>query len=148
MAVDWEETLRARAIQITKDAFISTFKLANRDLPSSEKRFKVATVDGVDELYFQSVLPYSNPIHNDGMYSKVINFGSGTRPTFSCSDATPILNHENATFWALTGIKAEETEKWATPEEGSQVFQKQLEEHQVKYQLFVIQDITGEDQKR
>lgn len=145
--MDWEDTLVNRGIQITKEVFIDVFRNANKGLPSAEKKFKVATVDGNDELVFESVLPYPNPILNDGAYSKVINFGSGSRPTFSCSDASLILNHEGAVFYALTGIKTEDTEEWKTPEEGSEVFLKQLNEKQVKYQLFVVQNLNKINKK-
>lgn len=145
--MDWEDTLVKRAIRITKDAFLQVFRDTNKGLTSAEKKFKVATVDGNDELVFESVLPYSNPILNDGMYSKVINFGSGSRPTFSCSDASPILNHEGATFYALTGVKTEETPQWNTPEEGSEVFLNLLSEKNVKYQLFVVQNLDQINKK-
>lgn len=145
--MDWKDTLEKRAIRITKDRFLQTFKDANAGLSSGEKKFKVATVDGNDELVFTSILPGSNPIMNDGIYSKVINFGSGARPTFNCPDASPILNHEGAQFYALTGIKTEDTTAWSTPEEGDKVFSDQLEQHNVKYQLFVVQNLDDIQKK-
>ena len=140
--IDWVDTLENRGIEITKEKFLQTFKDANSGLSGSEKKFKVVTLeDGEKEINFKSVLNGSNPIMNDGLYSKVIPFGSGSRPTIECDDASEVINHPNATFYAITGISTEDTEDWDSAEEGSEVFQRQISEQDASYQLFVIQDL-------
>jgi hypothetical protein len=134
--VDWEDTLEKRGIEIDKKTFLSTFKDANKKLPKKDKKFTIPTVDGEEELRFVSALSYENPIAKDGMLSKVIPFGSGARPTFSCDDATPIIEGKNARFYALTGVLDKE---WTTLKQGCTTFNKQVKEG-VSYQLFVVQN--------
>ena len=142
--VDWEDTLEKRGIEIDKKTFLDTFKEANKNLKNKkDRKFTIPTVDGEEELRFVSVLPYENPIAKDGLKSKVIPFGSGTRPTFSCDDATPIIEGKNVKFYALTGVYDKE---WVTMKQGCATFKKQLKEG-VSYQLFVVQN-CGEGKKK
>lgn len=141
--IDWVDTLKTRAIEIDKDTFIQTFKDANEFAPKP-KKFKISLMEnGEKEYVFKSVLDYSNPIMNDGLYSKVIPFGSGSRPTIDCDDASDVINHPNAKFYALTGVPTESTDEWTTAEEGSEVFTTQITEVGVNYQLFVVQNLDG-----
>jgi len=134
--IDWEDTLEKRAIEIDKKTFLDTFKEANKKLARKEKKFTIPTVDGEKELKFVSVLSHENPIAKDGMLSKVIPFGSGARPTFSCDDATPIIEGESPKFYALTGVYDKE---WTTIKQACATFNKQVKEG-VSYQLFVVQN--------
>ena len=66
----------------------------------------------------------------------IISSISRTRPTFSCDDATPIIEGKNARFYALTGVLDKE---WTTLKQGCSAFSKQVKEG-VSYQLFVVQN--------
>jgi len=141
--VDWEKTLFQEGIEITKDCFLRTFKDANASLAKEDRLFYTSKDDDNYVRYnFKSVLEYDNPVVTDGLMSRVIPFGSGVRPTFKCDNATPIIDNTGSRFFALTGVPKSETPEYSTPEEGSDIFEQQLEDFECRYQLFVIQDTS------
>jgi len=147
--IDWEDTLANRGIEIDKKTFLDTFKEANKKLARKDKKFTIPTVDGENEFKFVSVLSYENPVVTDGMLSKVIPFGSGARPTFSCEDATPIIESKTTRFYALTGVSKEDCAEWDTVKKGSAVFNKQLKDvPELSYSLFAIQNCEPRGKKK
>lgn len=161
--VDWPATLRSEGIPVTMKCIIDLFTRINDDDSNKNKMFDVL----YSKKYFEfkekgdeeqmrehtnyqlkSALSYPNPIVTDGLLSQVIPFGSATRPTFSCSDASPIINNPNAEVYVLTSMPKSQRKPVASPEEGDAVFLDQLDNYQVKYQVFIIQNLEkGEKTK-
>lgn len=161
--VDWPRTLRSEGIPVTMKCVIDLFTKVSEDENNKNKMFDVLYSKKYFEFkekgdeeqmkehtnyQFTSALSYVNPIVTDGLLSQVIPFGSATRPTFSCTDASPIINNPNAEVYVLTSMPKSQRKPVTTPEEGDAVFMDQVDNHGVKYQVFVIQNLEKGDKSK
>jgi hypothetical protein len=142
--VEWDATLQSQGIPISYDTFIATFTAANEDKDGNAAHFSVTSrkLKGKDVEQFTFKMPVIEgfdgvfPMHINGLKSRIINFGSGTRPMFNCMDASPVLFGPGVQFYALVGAA-----RTGLTETGDDLFKKLTADGKTVYQLFAIQNI-------
>jgi len=131
-----------KGIKLTSDNVKTIFEDANQGLDKNSRMYRTMMDKDSNrpEIKFISINgpSYYNPLHVDGLMSKVICLGSGKRPMIDCDDASQILDHPKAKFYAIANKPVTDTNE----------FLKLVSENNVLYQIFVIQNLDKTIEKK
>jgi hypothetical protein len=137
--------LPEHAIELTGDEVIDIFKKTTKKRLPHDGRFTVSMteVEEGEEQHRQITFEASScikstPLHFDGIDSPVICLGSGIRPVFTSTDASPLFTRTANRFYALLGSDM-------VPKS---VFLEKAIAGDSNYQIFVVQNFDEEGEKK